>query len=122
MFFKSKFLIFIFYGESLSTPRRYCEPAAQENQEALPIEDLQEEDIDLDTVSEAFGHTMGKHVTSIDVTLNYEQFIKGLKDSIAGKDSPMDQNACIQAISTLQEEAYQPVQRKPRSSQCIYGR
>jgi peptidylprolyl isomerase len=57
-------------------------------------------------VSEAFGHLIGKNLESIGLELDIQAIVKGLKDSAAGKTSPMTENECIQAISAAQESVF----------------
>ena len=54
-------------------------------------------------ISEAFGHLIGKNLDTMGVKLDIAQVIKGLEDAAAGKDSPMTDMECIQAIAVVQE-------------------
>ncbi len=54
-------------------------------------------------ISEAFGHLIGKNLDTLGVKLDIAQVIKGLEDAAAGKDSPMTDMECIQAIAVVQE-------------------
>jgi len=63
--------------------------------------------VDIEKVSEAFGHLIGKNLDSLGFEFSMDQIIKGIKDSFAGKTSPMNETECVQAISLVQEEAFQ---------------
>ncbi len=63
-------------------------------------------------VSEAFGHLIGKNLESIGLELDIQSIVKGLKDSAAGKTSPMTENECIQAISAAQESVFVELSEK----------
>lgn len=65
------------------------------------------EKIDIQKVSEAFGHLIGKNLESLGFDFDISQLIKGLENSIAGKVSPMNETECVQAISLVQEDAFQ---------------
>jgi peptidylprolyl isomerase len=58
---------------------------------------------DIAKISEAFGHVIGKNLETIGVKFDVAQIIKGLQDCVAGKDSPMTEMECIQAIASAQE-------------------
>lgn len=62
-----------------------------------------EEAVEISKVSESFGHLIGKNMETIGFQLDLAQVIKGLQDEAAGKDSPMTEMECFQAISTVQE-------------------
>lgn len=63
--------------------------------------------IDIQKVSEAFGHLISKNLDSLGFEFEMKDVIKGMEDSIAGKESPMNETECVQAISLVQEEAFQ---------------
>ena len=65
------------------------------------------EKIDIEKVSEAFGHLIGKNLGSLGFEFDMAQVIKGIKDSSLGKEPPMNETECVQAISLVQEEAFQ---------------
>ena len=64
---------------------------------------------DLIKISEAFGHLIGKNLESFNVDLDSEALVRGLKNALAGVPAPMNENDCIQAISQIQESAFQKV-------------
>jgi peptidylprolyl isomerase len=62
--------------------------------------------VEIAKVSEAFGHVIGKNLENIGVKFDMTQVIKGLQDAIAGKESPMSEMECIQAIASVQEKIF----------------
>ena len=62
--------------------------------------------VDIAKVSEAFGHLFGKNLQNIGVKFDIAQIIKGLQDCAEGKDSPMTEMECIQAVTAVQEKAF----------------
>jgi peptidylprolyl isomerase len=61
---------------------------------------------DVATVSHAFGHVIGKNLETLGFKFDMTAVIKGVQDALAGKDSPMSEMECIQAIATAQEGAF----------------
>ena len=57
-------------------------------------------------ISEAFGHLMGKNLETIGVNFDIQYVIKGLQDAASGKDSPMTELECIEAITAAQESSF----------------
>lgn len=58
-------------------------------------------------ISEAFGHLIGKNMESIGIDLDIKLVVKGLQDAAAGKESPLSESECIEAISAAQEKAFE---------------
>ena len=92
----SSLLLIPFLGFSLS----FAEP----NQKRPEEEAVK---IDLQKVSQAFGHLIGKHLSSHEFEFDGEEVVKGMQDSLAGKESPMNETECIQAISIVQEREFE---------------
>lgn len=65
---------------------------------------LHAEEPDVIKVSEAMGHLIGKNLESIGVSVNLDAVIKGIQDAAAGKQPPLSEEECIQAIAVLQED------------------
>lgn len=65
------------------------------------------EKADIDKVSQAFGHLIAKNIESLGLDFNTTKVIQGIQDSLDGKESPMSESECIQAITQIQEEAFQ---------------
>lgn len=77
---------------------------------AQETDEVQKEEsgkIDIEKVSEAFGHLINVNLDSLGFKFEMKAVIKGIEDSIAGKEPPMTENECVQAISLVQEEAFQ---------------
>lgn len=62
---------------------------------------------DIAKVSEAFGHLIGKNMEAIGVDLDLPLVVKGLRDEAQGKQSPLSESECIEALSSAQEKAFQ---------------
>ena len=58
------------------------------------------------TISEAFGHLIGRSLNSPGFNFNLDSIIKGLRDSAAGKESPMTEEEYDEVISLIQENAF----------------
>ena len=61
---------------------------------------------DITKISEAFGHVIGKNLETIGVKFDVAKVIKGLQDAMEGKESPMSEMECIQAIAAAQEMVF----------------
>ncbi len=59
--------------------------------------------VDIIKISEAFGHLIGKNMETLGVNFDVERVAKGIKDSAAGKESPMSEEECVHALTTVQE-------------------
>jgi peptidylprolyl isomerase len=96
------FSIFSLVALSLSTSFVCAEePSLQENSKKAATET--QEAFDIAKVSEAFGHLIGKNIETLGVKFDVLQIVKGLQDAIHGKESPMTELECVQAISSAQE-------------------
>lgn len=61
---------------------------------------------DVSKISEAFGHLIGKNLESIGFKFDIAQVIKGLQDANTGKNPPMTEMECVQAITAIQENVF----------------
>lgn len=61
---------------------------------------------EISKISEAFGHLIGKNLENIGVKFDMAQVIKGLQDEASGKESPMSEMECVQAIASVQEKIF----------------
>lgn len=61
------------------------------------------EALDLDKLSEALGHLIGKNLQSIGLPLDLESLVRGIKSSCEGAASPLSEDECVQALAALQE-------------------
>src|SRR5690349_19007382 len=62
--------------------------------------------VEIARLSEAFGHVIGKNLENIGVKFDMAQVVKGLQDAMSGKESPMSEMECIQAIASVQEKIF----------------
>ncbi len=84
-----------------------CAPLlSTESQAAKQPEAKETPALDIAKVSEAFGHLVGKNLQHIGVKFDIAQVIKGLQDATEGKESPMTEIECIQALTAVQEKAF----------------
>ncbi len=61
---------------------------------------------DTPVISESLGHLIGKNLKALDLPLDIDLVIKGIHDSLLNKLSPLSEEDCVQAISTLQEKKF----------------
>jgi len=68
---------------------------------------------EIEKLSRAFGHLIGKNLIQQDlekngkVKLDLTQVIKGLQEAADGKESPMTENECVEAIVAAKELAFE---------------
>lgn len=62
---------------------------------------------DLPKISKAFGHIIGQNLTSLGLDFDMKEVIQGIQDCVNGVPSPMNESECIQAITAIQENAFQ---------------
>lgn len=75
-----------------------------EGKVAAPVEE--EKPMDIASISESFGHLIGKNLDSLGFKFDMDKIIKGIQDSMLGKEPPMSESECIQAISQDQEKKF----------------
>jgi peptidylprolyl isomerase len=80
----------------------FCADEAIQPQEEQPVN----QEGQISKISEAFGHLIGKNIETIGIRFDIAHVIKGLEDAAAGKDSPMTEAECVQAITIAQETAF----------------
>ena len=102
-FFFLSFLLTSFFIKAWPSPA--TEPAKEEKE--TNVEQNTKESPSINKISEAFGHLIGKNLESLGFEFNMNQVVKGLQDACTGKTSPMDEAECVQAISLVQEAAFQ---------------
>lgn len=66
----------------------------------------EQQDPQINKLSEAFGHLIGKNIENLGVQFDIAHLIKGLQDAASGKESPMTEAQCAEAIATAQEFAF----------------
>jgi peptidylprolyl isomerase len=114
MFRRYKFLSLFSIMSFLLLPAAYSKAPVEKEQKDISLEEMKGENgkVDINKVSEAFGHLIGKNLESLGFEFDMTQVIKGMEDSVAGKESPMNETECVQAISIVQEEAFQKLAKK----------
>lgn len=60
---------------------------------------------DIEKLSEAMGHLIGKNLQSMGLPIDINSLMKGMKNGCDGKDAPLSEDECVQALASLQEEA-----------------
>lgn len=61
---------------------------------------------DIAKISEAFGHLIGKNMETLGVNFDVDHVAKGMKDASQGKKSPMSEEECVQALTSVQEALF----------------
>jgi peptidylprolyl isomerase len=61
---------------------------------------------DIAKISEAFGHLIGKNIESLGVNFDVDRVAQGLKDASEGKNSPMTEEECVKALTSVQEALF----------------
>jgi peptidylprolyl isomerase len=59
---------------------------------------------DIEKLSEAMGHLIGKNLYSTGVPIDVDALVRGMKDGCKGNSSPLSEDECLQAIAALQEK------------------
>lgn len=75
-------------------------------EEAPPAEEMSDVKPNVEKISEAFGHLLGKNLDSMGMKFDIAKVIQGLKDSTDGKAAPMSEMECVQAITAVQEAVF----------------
>lgn len=60
---------------------------------------------DVSKISEAMGHLIGKNLQSLGLSLDIDALLRGVQQAAEGKDSPLSEEECVQALTALQEES-----------------
>ncbi|MDE3045121.1 MAG: FKBP-type peptidyl-prolyl cis-trans isomerase, partial [Verrucomicrobiota bacterium] len=55
-------------------------------------------------LSEALGHLIGKNIEQLELPLDLKALAKGLQDEMAGKESPLNEEECMQEIAVLKKK------------------
>lgn len=88
------------FSDQKSNPKQ--EPTKVEEKNVIE----EEKALDIPKISEAFGHLIGKNLDSLGFKFDMDKILKGIQDSVLGKESPMSEAECIQAISQDQEKKF----------------
>ncbi len=75
-------------------------------------QEIQSIELDVEKISEAFGHLLGKNLESMGMKFDIAKVSKGLQDASEGKPAPMTEMECIQAMATSQEIVYKEAAAK----------
>lgn len=59
---------------------------------------------DLEQISRAMGHLIGKNLQSMGLDLDIDALLLGMRESSEGESAPLSEDECLQALSILQEE------------------
>lgn len=62
---------------------------------------------DIAKISEAFGHMLAKNLDTLGVGFDLDKVVKGLKDEVSGKKSPMSEEECVEALTSVQEAQFE---------------
>jgi len=73
--------------------------------ELVAVEEKSQE-VDLVTLSEAFGHLIGSNLSAPGCEFDFEAIIRGMKLGAAGEPSPMSEEEYSHAVAMVQEKAY----------------
>lgn len=65
--------------------------------------------IDINKVSEALGHFIGKNLNTSGIQFDLENIVKGIRAGAAGKPAPMSDEEYEKAMAELQQKAYNAV-------------
>ena len=57
-------------------------------------------------LSEALGHMIGKNFKSLEIPIDFDALVKGMKEEAAGLDSPLNEAECAEALSLLEEKSF----------------
>lgn len=76
--------------------------------------------VESEKVSEALGHVIGKHLEELGLPLDLKAICKGLEDEVSGKSSPLNEEACLQAIDALQEKKKEEIAKKNLSEAMTF--
>lgn len=75
--------------------------------QATSDEQVKKNDVDINLVSEAFGHFIGRNLNSPGVKFNLEAIISGIRKGANGDPAPMTDQDYESAMSKLQEHAFE---------------
>lgn len=114
MFIRNKFLSLAAFSLTLAFSATYAKTSTTNEVQNNVLEESREENgkVDLKEISQAFGHLIGKNLDTLGFEFEMSEVVKGMEDSIAGKEPPMNETECVQAISLVQEEAFQKLANK----------
>lgn len=62
--------------------------------------------VDMKKISEAFGHFIGRHLKSPNVSFDLDYVIKGMREGVEGKPAPMTDKEYEQAMVAVQKQSH----------------
>jgi peptidylprolyl isomerase len=68
--------------------------------------------VEMQKLSEALGHLLGKHLEELNVPIDLSAIAKGMEDRAAGLDSPLPNEVCLKEISKIQEKKNKEIEQK----------
>jgi peptidylprolyl isomerase len=77
-----------------------------------PQQEQANDTIDIELISQAFGHFIGKNLKSPGAEFNIEGVIKGIRDGANGAPAPMSDQEYEIAMTKLQEQAFETMARE----------
>lgn len=93
----------------LAATLTFAQLAAVEQTPETPTEVSQE---DINNVSEAFGHFIGKSLATPGLDLNIDLVIKGIRNGYAGKESPLSEEDYQAKMMAVQTNAFKKIAEK----------
>lgn len=69
-------------------------------------------DLDINKISEALGHFIGRNLNAPGIQFNLEGLVKGIREGAAGKPSPMSDEEYREAMALLQERSFNTMAEK----------
>lgn len=72
---------------------------------ALLADEKSSRNKELVKISEAMGHLIGKNLQALGLPLDIDALVRGMQEASIGKESPLTEEECMDAISQLQEES-----------------
>lgn len=96
------------YGQAFGadTPDSKNADQAKKDQAAQPSTADQDQKVDMNKLSEAFGHFIGRNLNSPGIKFDLESIIKGMRDGAAGKPAPMSDQEYEAMMIKVQEQAF----------------
>ncbi len=92
------------YAIDQNTDKKQSTPLEAEKIAQTPEPKVEQ---DVRKISKAFGHIIGQNLESLGLNFDLKEVILGIEECIKGESSPLTESECIQAISLMQENAFQ---------------
>jgi peptidylprolyl isomerase len=108
-FYSMKKLIYIACAGLLSVACFGCYAEEIENFSDDSAATLSMENVDINSVSESFGHMIGKNLNNPGFAFDIEAVITGLRNGAAGEAAPMSEEEYENAIAVIQESVFNEI-------------